>query len=114
MSLHPRDTDIDRELLMAMWQREFDSDTDSLEIVHGIAELEVEPAARSSHSTAVVEESLFLWAGDQAGMLRVHDSAEKRAFLSRVEIFNLQRGSWESQTRPLVEHLHWEWVATPA
>ena len=57
-----------------------------------------EPAGRSSHSTAVVGESLFLWAGKQERLPRVHHNSEKRAFLSRVDVFHPQNGSWEQQT----------------
>ena len=57
-----------------------------------------EPAGRSGHSTAVVGESLFLWAGYQEEVPGVHNNLEKRAFLSRVEVFYLQRRSWEQQT----------------
>ena len=56
-----------------------------------------EPAGRGAHSTAVVWENLLLWAGDQNEAPRVHDSAEKRAFLSQVEVFHMQKGSWEQQ-----------------
>ena len=40
-----------------------------------------------------------MWAGYQTDKApRVHDSAEKRAFLSRLDVFHLQRGCWEQQT----------------
>ena len=39
-----------------------------------------------------------MWAGLQDEAPRVHDSAEKLAFLSHVDVFHLQRGSWEQQT----------------
>ena len=57
-----------------------------------------EPAGRTALSTAVVEESLFLWAGYQDEAPYVHDDNEKLEFLSRVHVFHLQRGSWEQQT----------------
>ena len=57
-----------------------------------------EPAGRHDHSTAVVGEEVYLWAGEQDGMPRVHDSAEKRAFLSSVEVFNVNTGCWEQRT----------------
>ena len=57
-----------------------------------------EPTSRYFHSTAVVGERLFLWAGNQEETPRTHDSADKRTFLSCVEVFHLQRGSWEQQT----------------
>ena len=56
-----------------------------------------EPTGRIGHSTAVVGERLFLWAGNHVETAHTHDSAEKRAFLSRVEVFHLQSGSWEQQ-----------------
>ena len=57
-----------------------------------------EPVGRSTHSTAVVGESLFLWAGSQLNDAPcVHESSEKRAFLSRLDVFHLQRGNWEQQ-----------------
>ena len=61
---------------------------------------EYEPTGRRAHSTAVVEECLFSWAGlqDEApSNARRYHSNERRAFLSRVDVFNLQRGSWEQQ-----------------
>ena len=58
-----------------------------------------EPAGRRNHSTAVVgEEALYLWAGLQDGMPRVHDTAEKRSFLSSVEVFNVNTGHWGQRT----------------
>ena len=67
-----------------------------------------EPDSRDSHSTAVVGESLFLWAGyQQKGTPRVHDSDEKRAILSHVEIFDLQNGIWKQQTTSGTPPLGW-------
>ena len=57
-----------------------------------------EPAGRHDHSTAVVGEELYLWAGEQRKMPCVHDSAEKRAFLSSVDVFNVNTGCWEQRT----------------
>ena len=39
-----------------------------------------------------------MWAGNQDDAPCVHDSDEKRAFLSHVDVFHLQRGNWEQQT----------------
>ena len=47
------------------------------------------PAGRYGHSTAVVGEEVYLWAGWQDRLPGVHDSDEKRAFLSSVEVFNV-------------------------
>ena len=65
-----------------------------------------EPAGREDHSTAVAGgNDLYLWGGGQKGNLQVHDSAEKRAFLSNVEVFSVSTGCWEqhitSGTPPL-------------
>ena len=57
-----------------------------------------EPAGLRNHSTAVVGEEVYLWAGLQDETPRVHDSAEKRAFLSNVEVFNVNTGCWEQRT----------------
>ena len=56
-----------------------------------------EPAGRDDHSTAVVANQLYLWGGDQNGMPTVHDSAEKRRFFSRVEVFDVNTGCWEQR-----------------
>ena len=57
-----------------------------------------EPAGRHQHSTAVVDNQLYLWGGDQRGMPQVHDSAEKRQFFSSVEVFDVNTGCWEQRT----------------
>ena len=54
-----------------------------------------EPAG---HRPAVVDNQLYLWGGDQYGMPRVHDSAEKRQFFSSVEVFDVNTGCWEQRT----------------
>ena len=56
-----------------------------------------EPDGRDFHSTVVVGKKLFLWAGNQKETPNVHDSATKRAFLSHVDVFCLEIGSWEKQ-----------------
>ena len=58
-----------------------------------------EPAGCYVHSSAVVRERLFVWAGyqDDAMPMSVHDSAEKQAFLSHIEVFHLQSSTWEQQ-----------------
>ena len=57
-----------------------------------------EPAGRRDHSTAVVDNQLYLWGGDQRGMPQVHDSAEKRQFFSSVEVFDVNTGCWEQRS----------------
>ena len=57
-----------------------------------------EPAGREDHSTAVVGNHLYMWGGEQDGMPRTHDSAEKRQFFSSVEVFDVNTGCWEQRT----------------
>ena len=57
-----------------------------------------EPAGRDDHSTAVVKDQLYLWGGDQNGIPKVHDSAEKRQFFSSVEVFDVNTGCWEQRS----------------
>ena len=57
-----------------------------------------EPAGRDEHSTAVVDNQLYLWGGYQDGMPWVHDSAKKRQFFSSVEVFDVNTGCWEQRT----------------
>ena len=44
-----------------------------------------EPAGRHDHSTAVVGDEVYLWAGIQDEMPSVYNSAEKQAFLSSIQ-----------------------------
>ena len=57
-----------------------------------------EPAGRYDHSTAVVNNQLYLWGGDQNGMPKVHNSATKCQFFSSVEVFDVNTGRWEQRT----------------
>ena len=58
-----------------------------------------EPADRYDHSTAVdVGQEVYLWAGLQDETPGVHDTAEKRVFLSSVEVFNAITGCWGQRT----------------
>ena len=50
-----------------------------------------EPAGRRDHSTAVVGEAVYLWAGEHETPL----SAKMRAL---VEVFNVNTGCWEQRT----------------
>ena len=60
--------------------------------------MEGTPLIVYGHSTAAVDNQLYLWGGDQGGMPRVHDSAKKRQFLSSVEVFDVNTGCWEQRT----------------
>ncbi|XP_019857992.1 PREDICTED: uncharacterized protein LOC109586177 isoform X2 [Amphimedon queenslandica] len=50
--------------------------------------------ARFFHSAATVGDSLFVWAGDQAGLPKVHDSIEKRKFTNTIQHFTASSGQW--------------------
>ena len=50
--------------------------------------------ARFFHSVATVGDSLFLWAGDQAGLPKVHDSTDKRKFTNTIQHFTTSSGQW--------------------
>ena len=54
-----------------------------------------EPVGCSSHSTAVVGDTIYLWTGYKEGMLNVHNSCKKLSFLSKVDAFNVSTGCWE-------------------
>ena len=38
-----------------------------------------------------------MWAGDQPGLHKVHDSEEKRRMTCSVEIFNIVDGTWKTE-----------------
>ena len=50
-----------------------------------------EPAPRGGHQTI---RNVYMWAGEVDGMPEVHDSQEKRRFVSYVEVFHCQSGDW--------------------
>ncbi|XP_019860823.1 PREDICTED: acyl-CoA-binding domain-containing protein 5-like [Amphimedon queenslandica] len=50
--------------------------------------------ARFFHSAATVGDSLFVWAGGQAGLPNVHDSTEKRKFTNTIQHFTASSGQW--------------------
>ena len=52
---------------------------------------------RSSHSTIKVEDYLYMWGGNQAGLPAVHDSEEKRAMCSVMEVCHLASGRWQQK-----------------
>ena len=57
-----------------------------------------EPAGRRWHSTAVVGEEVYLWAGEQGSILYEQDCPRNHSFLSNVEVFNVSTGYWEQRT----------------
>ena len=56
-----------------------------------------QPSKRYDHSTIVIGDNLYLWAGDQLDIHRVHNSPEKRCQTSCIEIFNLPSWRWKQQ-----------------
>ena len=64
---------------------------------HAVEDEWREPTPRYHHSTAVVGDEVYLWAGEQRNMPREHESAEKQAFFSNVEVFNVNTGCWEQR-----------------
>ena len=55
------------------------------------------PSATALHRTVSVGDSLYVWAGGQDGLPRVHDSEEKRKFASNIQHFTLSTGQWVSR-----------------
>ena len=53
-----------------------------------------EPAPRTRHSPLLVGGNLYMWGGLMDGMPPVHDSPEKREFLSSVDVFQSDCGDW--------------------
>ena len=53
-----------------------------------------EPAARYGHTPLLVDGNLYMWGGWMDGIPQVHDSPEKREFLSSVDVFQSDCGDW--------------------
>ena len=56
-----------------------------------------EPAPRDEHQTVVIGGKLYMWTGRMRGLPQVHDSPEKKAFVSSVDVFHLESGDWIQQ-----------------
>ena len=52
------------------------------------------PQPRSGHTTLCVDGHLYMWGGWMDGIPEVHDSPEKREFLSSVDVFQSDCGDW--------------------
>ena len=52
---------------------------------------------RGEHKAPVIGESLYLWAGNQVDLPKLHDSPQKRELVSTVEVFSFSLGRWSSQ-----------------
>ena len=57
-----------------------------------------EPKARSIHCTEIIERKVYCWGGYQKDLPAVHDSKEKRLFLSVIEVFDIETGKSEYTT----------------
>ena len=53
-----------------------------------------EPVPRIGHTLLLVGGNQYLWGGRMDGMPEVHDSPEKREFLSSVDVFQLDCSDW--------------------
>ena len=49
---------------------------------------------RAFHCTVSVDDSLYVWAGNQVGLPKVHDSEEKRRITSNIQQFTPSTGQW--------------------
>ncbi|XP_019863639.1 PREDICTED: kelch domain-containing protein 3-like, partial [Amphimedon queenslandica] len=49
---------------------------------------------RAGHCTVSVGDSLYMWAGDQYSLPKVHDSEEKRKVTSNIQHFTPSTGQW--------------------
>ena len=53
-----------------------------------------QPTPRLGHTTAVAGDRLYLWAGWQKALPKIHSGAEKLKPTSIVEVFSLKTGEW--------------------
>ena len=54
-----------------------------------------QPEGRSSHTSNIVRNHLYVWSGDQRGLPSSHNDESKRKFISCVEIMDLVTGKWK-------------------
>ena len=59
--------------------------------------IDYQPVKRQEHSTIKVGDYLYMWGGSQPGLPEVHDSEEKRAMCSVMEVCHLASGRWEQK-----------------
>ena len=55
------------------------------------------PKKRSSHSTHIVGDYLYMWGGDIDGLPIAHDTEYKQRMTSVIEVFHFTSGMWEQQ-----------------
>ena len=56
-----------------------------------------QPTVRGDHSTVVINDNVYMWAGGWRELPKVHDSEEKRCMTCPVEIFNIADGTWKTK-----------------
>ena len=56
-----------------------------------------QPTVRGDHSTVVINDNVYMWAGGWHELPKVHDSKEKRHMTCPVEIFNIADGTWKTK-----------------
>ena len=59
--------------------------------------IDYQPVERQEHSTIKVGDYLYMWGGSQPGLPAVHNSEEKRAMCSVMEVCHLASGRWEQK-----------------
>ena len=69
----------------------------SLRYYYLLFSIEYQPVERSEHSTVRVGDYLYMWGGVQPGFPEVHDSEEKKAASSVMEVCHLASGRWEQK-----------------
>ena len=52
----------------------------------------------SGHSTAVIANRLYCWAGDNDNLPKIHDSPAKRKITSSIDVFCLRELKWERKS----------------
>lgn len=53
-----------------------------------------QPSPRLGHSTAVSGDRLYLWAGWQKSLPKLHSGGDKHKLTSIIEVFSLKTGEW--------------------
>ena len=69
----------------------------SLRYCYLLFSIDYQPVKREEHSTVRVGDYLYMWGGNQPGLLEVHDSEEKKAMSSVMEVCGLASGRWEQK-----------------
>ena len=54
------------------------------------------PKGRQDHSTIVIANKLYSWCGFHDGLPKVHNSDEKRRFMSNIDVLHLDTGIWQN------------------